>query len=195
MLTRRDSWETYGSLRFFVVILNSVASREMRSVALQRILSWIIHAMQNHFMPRDCELNFSAIPRKYFVSGRNILYIVASVVCVIAKAGSWSLIANLKFKKTTLSLQRNMFPAVKHDHSYSLIMMSRVSAVLRSTLSSNMLVLHVAFTPHRISRILWINCKRKLATSPELSAYVIRCCVAIIHIKSVLWMCIHIAQL
>lgn len=40
--------------------------------------------MQNHFMPLDCELNFSAIPRKYFVSGRNILYIVSNV-CVIAK--------------------------------------------------------------------------------------------------------------
>lgn len=41
--------------------------------------------MQNHFMPPDCELNFSAIPRKYFVSERNILYIAAGVVCVIAK--------------------------------------------------------------------------------------------------------------
>lgn len=178
----------------------------MRSVALQRILSWIIHAMQNHFMPSDGELNFSAISRKYFVSGQNILYIVAGVVCVIVKTLVGIAISDCLFKiqkkkkekgknsRYLKACERNMLPAVKHGHSYSLIMTSRVSAVLRSTLSSNMLVLHVAFTPHRISRILWINCKRKLATSPELSAYVIRCCAAISHIKSAVCVCLCVCD-
>lgn len=113
MLTRRDSWETYGSLRFFAVILNSVASQEMRSVALQRILSWIIHAMQNHFMPPDCELNFSAIPRKYFVSETFYTSSRASFVLLQKRlSGSWSLIANLKFKKIrdTLKLVKKYVP-------------------------------------------------------------------------------------
>lgn len=112
--------------------------------------------MQNHFMPLDCELNFSAIPRKYlypdetFYASRRAFYAISS-------NGVVSLIVGAKTQKLAemcaLSLINEYVSRARRAGPF-LILNYDVACKCCSAQVDLAAALRLCFTQHRISRIL-----------------------------------------